>query len=165
MGGMKKITINERGLAFSTLALLVLLALLSACSSASAVNMSSTQPQQAVTMNPGFQTQTSPIPTIPAYRCGAWTSNNAPNPGSTITVYARLTHLVQGVQDMTATAIVHFQSGDVTLDQATSDQGGYVSFTLALQGRQPAKVPATIDVTFTGVPGGAQKCATFFTPV
>ena len=153
-----------RGLLFCSLALVLLLAL-SACGSASAVNLNSAQPQQMVTVNPGFQTQMSPIPTIPSYRCGAWTSNNAPNPGSTITVYARLTHDIQGVQGMAATAIVHFQSGDVTLDQATSDQGGYATFKLALQGRQPAKVPATVDVTFTGVPGGAQKCTTFFTPV
>ena len=66
---------------------------------------------------------------------------------------------------MTATAIVHFQNGDATLDQATSDQGGYVTFKLALQDRQPTKVPATVDVTFSGVPGGAQKCTTFFTPM
>lgn len=161
---MKKINIYIRGLALWSLALLALLAL-NACGSSSATNVSSAQPQQTVTINPGFQTQISPLPTIPAYRCGAWTSNNAPNPGATITVYARLTHDIQGVQGITATAIVHFQSGDATLDQATSDQGGYVSFKLALQGRQPAKVPATIDVTFTGVPGGAQKCTTFFTPV
>lgn len=80
-------------------------------------------------------------------------------------LYARLTHNIQGAQGMTATALVHFQSGDVTLNQATSDQGGYVSFTLALQGRQPVKTPATVDVTFTGVPGGALKCSTFFTPM
>lgn len=164
MSGMKTINNYIRGVLFWALALMVLLTL-SACGSASAVSLSSTQPQQTVTVNPSFQTQMSPIPTIPSYRCGAWTSNNAPNPGSTITVYARLTHNIQGVQGITATAIVHFQSGDVTLNQATSDQGGYVTFTLALQGRQPTKVPATIDVTFTGVPGGAQKCTTFFTPM
>lgn len=137
---------------------------LSACSSASAVDLNSTQPQQTVTINPGFQQHMSPVATIPPYRCGAWTSNNAPSTGSTITIYARLTHDLQGVQGKTATATVHFQSGDVTLDQATSDQGGYVSFKVSLQDRQPGKVPATVDVTFTGVPGGSQKCSTFFTP-
>ncbi|HXR64416.1 MAG TPA: hypothetical protein VN729_00720 [Ktedonobacteraceae bacterium] len=161
---MKTINIYIRRIAFWPLALVALLAL-SACGSASTVNLSSTQPQQTVTVGTGFQSQMSPIPTIPPYRCGAWTSNNAPNPGSTISVYARLTHNLQGVQGMTATAIVHFQNGDATLDQATSDQGGYVTFKLALQDRQPTKVPATVDVTFSGVPGGAQKCTTFFTPM
>ncbi len=155
--------IDPRRILLWPLALVALLAL-SACGSASAVNVGSTQPQQTMTVSSGFQAQMTPIPTIPPYRCGAWTSNNAPGPGSTITLYARLTHNIQGVQGITATAVVHFQSGDVTLDQATSDQGGYVSFKLALQERQAAKVPATIDVTFSGVPGGAQKCTTFFTP-
>jgi hypothetical protein len=161
---MKTINIYMRRIVLWPLALVALLAL-SACGSASTVNLSSTQPQQTVTVGTGFQSQMSPIPTIPPYRCGAWTSNNAPNPGSTISVYARLTHNLQGVQGMTATAIVHFQNGDTTLDQATSDQGGYVTFKLALQDRQPTKVPATVDVTFSGVPGGAQKCTTFFTPM
>lgn len=161
---MKRINIHARGALLCSLALAAVL-MLSACGSGSTLNVSSTGPQQTVTISSGFQGQMSPIPTIPPYRCGAWTSNNAPNPGSTIKVYARLTHNVQGVQGITATAVVHFQGGDVTLDQATSDEGGYVSFTLALQDRQPAKVPATIEVTFTGVPGGAQKCSTFFTPM
>ncbi|HEY0753262.1 MAG TPA: hypothetical protein VGD98_04820 [Ktedonobacteraceae bacterium] len=138
---------------------------LSACGQSSTLNLNSTQPQQAVTVNAGFQKQISPIPTIPPYRCGAWTSNNAPNPGDTIMIYARLTHNVQGVQGMTATVIVHFQSGDATLAQTSSDQGGYVSFQLSLQDRQPVKVPATIDVTFSGVPGGSLECSTFFTPM
>lgn len=161
---MKKFSRYVRGLLFWSLALMALLAL-GACGSTSTMSLGSTQPQQTVTVGANFQGQMSPIPTFPPYRCGAWTSNNAPNPGSTILVYARLTHNIQGIQGITATAVVHFQSGDVTLNQATSDQGGYVSFTLALQGRQPVHTPVTIDVTFTGVPGGAQKCSTFFTPM
>ncbi|HEX7734433.1 MAG TPA: hypothetical protein VF458_06215 [Ktedonobacteraceae bacterium] len=161
---MKKISRLARRRLLWPLALLALLAL-GACSSTSTGDLNSTQPQQTVTVHSGFQKQMSPIPTVPPYRCGAWTSDNAPNPGSTITIYARLTHKLQGVQGMTATAVVHFQGGDDTLDQATSDQGGYVSFKLNLQGQQPTKVPATVDVTFTGVPGGSQKCSTFFTPM
>ncbi len=165
MGEMKTISVDVRTLLLWPLALLALLTL-SACGSASAVGTGSTQPQQTVTVNPGFQTQMSPIPTVPPYLCGAWTSNNAPNPGSTITVYARLTHHVQGVQGISATAVVHFRGGDVTLNQATSDQGGYVSFTLSLQDRQPTQVPATIDVTFSGIPGTSTlTCTTFFTPM
>ena len=130
-----------------------------------AVNADQSQ-QQTVTINPGFQAQVSPIPTAPPYRCGAWASNNAPNPNATIVIYARLTYNGIGVAGMSASATVHFQNGDATLNQApTSDNGGYVSFTLNLQGRQPAKVPATVDVTFTGLPGGSLKCSSaFFTP-
>ncbi len=122
-------------------------------------------PQQTVTVSSGFQSQVSPIPTIPTYRCGAWSSNNAPGPNSTISIYARITKNLAGVGGATASAVVHFQSGDQELDQhPTSDNGGYVSFTLPLQGRQRVRIPATVDVTF-GIPGTTLKCTpAFFTP-
>jgi hypothetical protein len=145
-------------LAFAALALLLLL---TACGPA--VNQTTAQP--TVTLNPGFQSQVSPIPTVPPYLCGAWSSNNAPGPGSTITIYARLVKNLQGVFGATATATVHFQGQDVQLTQATSDVGGYVSFTLPLEGRQPTGVPTTVDVTFTNFPGGTVHCTpAFFTP-
>ena len=123
-------------------------------------------PQQTVTVSPKFQSQLSPIPTPPTYRCGAWSSNNAPGPNDTITIYARLTQNLAAVSGATATAVVHFQNNDQTLDQhPTSDSGGYVSFTLALQGQQPVKIPATVDVIFTNFPGGTLHCSqAFFTP-
>ncbi|HKV58084.1 MAG TPA: hypothetical protein VJO32_07370 [Ktedonobacteraceae bacterium] len=123
-------------------------------------------PQQTVTISPKFQSQLSPIPTVSAYLCGAWSSNNAPGPNDTITIFARLTKDIAGVAGATATAVVHFQGGDQQLDQhPTSDDGGYVSFTLALQGQQPATIPATVDVTFTNFPGGTLHCSqAFFTP-
>ncbi len=164
MHRMKTINIDARAVLFGLLTLLAL-GLLSGCGQASAVNLSSTQPQQTVTIPPGFQQQLSPVPTAPPYRCGAWASDNAPNPGETITIYARLTHNLQGVQGQAATAVVHFQSGDATLDQATSDQGGYVTFKVALNNRQPTKVPATVDVTFSGLAGGSVTCEAFFTPM
>lgn len=123
-------------------------------------------PQQTVTVNPGFQSQISPLPTAAPYLCGAWTSNNAPGPYATIQIYARLTRTIAGVAGATATAVVHFQNGDQELDaHPTSDSGGYVTFTLSLQGRQPTSIPATIDVTFTNFPGGTLRCTqAFFTP-
>lgn len=132
---------------------------------------SSAQPQSAktVTINPSFQAQISPVPTQATYACGAWSSNNTPGPGSTITIYARLTKNVAGVSGANATAIVHFQSGDVQLeDQPDSDSGGYVTFQLPLGDRQPVNVPATVDVSFTNVPGhsGSIHCQpAFFTPI
>src|SRR5947209_6644973 len=68
--------------------------------------------QPTVTINPSFQTQQSPIPTVPPFRCGAWASNNAPGAYSTITIYARLTHDIAPVSGATAAAVVHFQTFD-----------------------------------------------------
>lgn len=138
--------------------------LLAACGSP-AVSSNATQ-QQTMTINQQFQSQLSPLPTVPTYRCGAWASNNAPGMNDTIVIYARLTKDIVGVSGATATAVVHFQNGDATLGtQPTSDNGGYVSFQLPLQGRQPANIPATIDITFTNFPGGTLHCTqAFFTP-
>ena len=148
---------------------LALLLILTACGSTA----SQAAPQATVTIDQTFQSQISPIPTVPTYRCGAWSSDNAPGPSSTITIYARLTNKnIAGVPGATATAVVHFQSqsGDQQLDQQNppvSDVGGYVSFTLPLQGRQPTKIPATVDVTFSIPPGGTLVHCTpaFFTPM
>ncbi len=123
-------------------------------------------PQETVTVSSTFQSQVSPIPTVPPYRCGAWSSTNAPGPNSTINIYARITKNIAGVSGATASAVVHFQGGDQQLDQhPVSDNGGYVTFTLDLQGRQPVKIPATVDVTF-GFPGVTVRCTpAFFTPI
>jgi hypothetical protein len=127
-----------------------------------------TNTQQTVTIDKGFQSKVSPIPTVPPYRCGAWSSNNAPGTNSTITIYARITKDIAPVSGASATAVVHFKSSDQQLgSQTVSDNGGYVSFTLPLQGQQPSQVPATVDVTFTNLPGGhgPLHCTpAFFTP-
>jgi hypothetical protein len=123
------------------------------------------KPQQTVTVTSSFQGQPTALPTVPPYRCGAWSSNNAPGAFSTIRVYAKLTKDIGGVAGATAAATVHFQSGDVTIDQQPkSDDGGMVAFRLPLEGRQPKGVPATIDVSFN-VDGTTVQCAqAFFTP-
>ncbi len=121
--------------------------------------------QQVVTINKSFQSQLSPIPTVPAYQCGAWSSNNVPDANDTITIYARLTKDVTAVSGATAKAVAHFKDFDQPLDQQpTSDNGGYVSFSLPLQGHQPRQVPATVSVSFT-VEGNTINCTdAFFTP-
>lgn len=145
-------------------ALLGLFLLLTACSGG--VSVSQVRPQPTVTVGTAFQAQLSPIPSPATYRCGAWSSNNAPNPYGTITIYARLTRDVRGVNGATATAVVHFHDGDLTLtQQPVSDNGGYVTFPLPLQGREPLNVPVTVDVTFGNFPGGTVHCTpAFFTP-
>ncbi len=124
--------------------------------------------QKTVTISKTFQAQASPVPTFPPYVCAAWSSNNAPGPNSTISIYAKITKHIAGVSGAVATATVHFQYQDVTLDQQpVSDSGGFVTFTLPLEGRQPVGVPATVDVTFSNIPGhpGPLQCTpAFFTP-
>src|SRR5579864_767172 len=93
--------------------LCIALLLLTACGSTA----SQAAPQATVTVDQTFQSQISPIPTVPTYRCGAWSSNNAPSPSSTITIYARLTKNIAGVPGATATADVHFQNSEQLLDQ------------------------------------------------
>jgi hypothetical protein len=151
-----------RYISLSTL-LLGLLLLLGACGP----NAAQIEAQPTVTINPSFQSQISPIPSPAEYRCGAWSSNNAPNPDANIIIYARLTKDIAGIKGATATAVVHFKDGDQVIDQQpTSDDGGYVMFKLALQGRQPVRVPATVDVTFANFPGGTVQCTpAFFTPM
>jgi hypothetical protein len=141
---------------------LVLLLMLTACGA----TPYQVAPQQTVTVSSGFQSQVSPVPKIPTYLCGAWSSNNAPGPNSTIIIFARITKNLAGVSGATASAVVHFQSGDQELDQhPTSDNGGYVSFTLPLQGRQQVGIPATVDVTLS-FSGTTIKCTpAFFTPM
>ena len=124
------------------------------------------KPQQTVVVSKSFQSQISPVPTIPAYRCGAWAANNAPGAYSLLTVYAKLTKNLLGVGNATASATAHFLNNDVTLDQQpVSDTGGYVMFSFALQGRQPRQTPTTVDVSFN-IDGKTVQCSpAFFTPV
>ncbi len=146
---------------FSVLSLGLLL-FLAACGP----TVTQVKPQQTVVVSKSFQSQVSPLPSSPAYLCGAWSANNAPNPYSVLTVYAKLTKNILGVGGATASATVHFSSGDLTLNQQpVSDAGGYVVFTLPLQGRQPRLTPATVSVSFS-VNGKTVQCSqAFFTPM
>jgi hypothetical protein len=143
-----------------------LLLLLAACGPAVAGQSNA---QQTVTINKSFQSQVTPIPTVPPYRCAAWSSNNAPGAFSTITIYARITKNIAPVSGANASAVVHFKGFDQPLNaQDPSDSGGYVTFTLQLQGHQPTQIPATVDVTFSNIAGGpgSLHCTpAFFTPM
>lgn len=121
--------------------------------------------QQQVSIGAAFQGQATPMATVPDYRCGAWASNNAPSAYGNIVIYAKLTHDLSGIMGAMANAVVHFKDQDVTLDQQSiSDDGGYVTFSLALQGRQARGIPATVDVSFN-IEGKTIACSpAFFTP-
>jgi len=143
-----------------SMAIACLLLLTTACGP----TVNQVKPQQAVTIGKTFQTQATPLPTVPPYRCGAWASNNAPNTFSTILVFAKLTKNIQGVPGATAAATVLFAGGAVTLGTPpASDPDGMVSFTLPLEGRQPAGLPTTVSVSFT-IGGTTVQCSpAFFT--
>jgi hypothetical protein len=127
------------------------------------------QATRNVSVNKAFQKKISQLVPIPNYLCGAWTSNNAPNPYSSINIYARLTqHTDQEIAPVRAApaqATIHYAYGDKKLDQVpVSDSGGYVTFYLQLQGQQPRLVAATIDIFFK-VDGKHVPCShAFFTP-
>lgn len=141
--------------------LLALLLVLAACGP----TINHLPQSQNVTFDKAFQNQAQLAPPPPTYRCGAWASNNAPGIYSTIVIYARLTKNVIGVSKARASGIVHFASGDTVLDQQpVSDSGGYVSFPLVLQGRQPGGVPATVDINFYVGDQTVQCSQAFFTP-
>lgn len=143
-------------------ALLVLQCVLTACGP----TINQVKPPPTATINKSFQNLLTPLPTVPPYLCGAWTANNSPSAYGYVTLYARLTKNTQGVSGARALAIVHFVSYDMTLDQRpTSDSGGYIVITFALNGRQPRLVPATITVTFTAAGHTTVQCSqAFFTP-
>ncbi len=152
---------NRYRLLFSLFSLGLLLVLASCGTTATQL-----KPQPPIVVNKSFQSQVSPVPAVPTYRCGAWSGNNAPGAYSTLTVYAKLVSKdSQGVAGATASATAHFSTSDFTLDQQpASDAGGYVTFTIPLQGRQPRLTPATVDVSFS-VNGKTVQCSSaFFTP-
>ncbi len=151
---------NRFRVLFSLLSLGLLLTLVACGTTATQI-----KPQQKVVINKSFQSQVSPAPGPPTYRCGAWSGNNAPNAYSVVTIYAKLTKDVTGVEGATASATAHLSTSDFTLDQQpVSDAGGYVTFTIPLQGRQPRLTPATVDVSFS-VNGKTVQCSSaFFTP-
>src|ERR1700726_2843715 len=87
--------------------LLIILALLvAACKPAlgPTVTISQTNMPATATVSTAFQNQLSPLPTVPSYRCGAWSSNTAPTSHATLTIYAKLTSYLTGVPDATASA-------------------------------------------------------------
>ncbi|GCE27510.1 hypothetical protein KDA_29940 [Dictyobacter alpinus] len=143
--------------------LLTILFSVSACGPTIEVNKP--KPQPTVTIKKSFQQGVPSVPKFPSYVCGSWSSANNPGTYSVISIYARLTQNTKPVAGMSAQATAHFKYGDVNLDQApVSDSGGYVTFYLQLQGRQPRQQAATVDVSFN-VNGKTISCTpAFFAP-
>jgi hypothetical protein len=132
-----------------------------------------TNPEVTVTINLG-NTNTTPLPTMTPYTCGAWTTNASPayNASTEIAVYAKFTQNVngdpQGIDAATAIATIHW--GDGTTDQQTvnTTSDGLAVFDFNASNKQAAVGKLTlVTVTFTkdGTPGctvGTDRAA-FFT--
>jgi hypothetical protein len=127
------------------------------------------QTTRNVLVKEGFQKEIPKLALLPRYLCGAWSSTNAPNPYSSINIYARLTQHIDDKVIPTAGAqahaTIHYAYANTELDQAPiSDSGGYATFFLQLRGQQPRLMAATVDITFK-IQGKEVPCShAFFTP-
>ena len=85
------------------------------------------QPDVTVTINLG-QNDSSPTPPLPEYTCSAWVTNTTPGTGtSTIGVYAKFVHNVngnpEGVYPAQGTATVLWPDGNVNVTANTTSDG------------------------------------------
>ena len=85
------------------------------------------QPEVTVTINLG-QNDSSPTPPLPEYTCSAWVTNTTPGIGaSTIGVYAKFVHNVngnpEGVYPAQGTATVLWPDGNVNVTANTTSDG------------------------------------------
>jgi uncharacterized protein involved in high-affinity Fe2+ transport len=132
-----------------------------------------TNPVVTVTISLG-NTNTTPLPTMTPYTCGAWTTNTSPayNASTEVAVYAKYTQSVngnpQGVDAATATATIHWGDGtaDIQTINTTSDGLAVFDFNATNKGTSVGKL-TLVTVTFTkdGTPGctvGTDRAA-FFT--
>src|SRR5437016_407197 len=120
-----------------------------------------TNPIVTVTINLG-NTNTTPLPTLSPYTCGAWTTNTSPayNASTEVAVYAKYTQSVngnpQGVDAATATATIHWGDGttDTQTINTTSDGLAVFDFNATNKGTAVGKL-TLVTVTFTkdGTPG------------
>jgi len=151
--------------------------LIVACGGGTTSSMQSNvaNPAVTVTINLG-NTNTTPLPTMIPYTCGAWTTNTSPayNASTEVAVYAKYTQSVngdpQGVDAATATATIHWGDGttDTQTINTTSDGLAVFDFNASNESAAVGKL-TLVTVTFTkdGTPGctvGTDRAA-FFTLV
>jgi hypothetical protein len=130
-----------------------------------------------VTATIRFDNGLTALPTQAPYLCGAWITNTSPSfiPSSTIPVYAKFVHLVngnpQGVAGATAQATLYLANGAVTpLQATTTGADGLAVFSFQLPNDPNiANRNNLVTVTFTGPNGAActvdQTKAAYFTPI
>jgi hypothetical protein len=129
-----------------------------------------------VTATIQFNNDLTALPTQAPYLCGAWITNTSPSfiPGSTIPVYAKFVHVVngnpQGVSGAAAQATLYLGNGNVaSLPTTTTGLDGLAVFSFQLPNDPNiANRNNLVTVTFSA-PGAActvdQSRAAYFTPV
>ena len=159
----------------SVLLLFALCGLIAACS----VNGSNSQVDPSnpiVTVTISLDgSNSSPIPQLSPYYCGAWLTNTSPgfspdNPNTMINIFAKFTKTVNqnpvGVDGATGTAIVHWPDGTTDTVTATTTSDGLAAFPIILK---PSAVNnlVLVDVTFTkvGLPPCTVAQPAYFTAV
>lgn len=158
--------------------LLLMSFLVVACSTGS--NTATTNlgaPPVTVTIQFNTDLTTTPLPSQPAYLCGAWITNTAPGyvPGSTIPVYAKFIHLVnsnpQGVAGASAQATLYLaDAAPKALQPTVTGTDGLAVFSFQLPNDPNiANHNNLVTVTFTAPDGSSCKVdqdrAAYFTPL
>jgi len=120
---------------------------------------------------------TTPLPAQPAYLCGAWITNTSPafTPGSTIPVYAKFIHLVngnpQGVAGASAQAtLLLADAAPKALQPTVTGSDGLAVFSFQLPNDPNiANHENLVTVSFTAPDGSScrvdQDRAAYFSPV
>ncbi|MDQ6659582.1 MAG: hypothetical protein M3Z24_01295 [Chloroflexota bacterium] len=106
----------------------------------------------------------SPPPTPIPYSCNTWITNETPGPGvSTIGVYAKFTHLVdgnpQGVGGASGVATVQWPDGNPDMVKATTTNDGLAVFSVSTANRAAdLNKLVRVVVSFTGGPQDTPPC-------
>ena len=134
-------------------------------------------PPVTVTIQFNKNLTTTPLPTQPAYLCGAWITNTSPAfaPGSTIPVYAKFVRLVngnpQGVAGASSQATLYLADGTTrALQSTTTGSDGLAAFSFQLPNSPNiANRNNLVTVSFTAADGASCKVdqdrAAYFTPM
>ena len=134
-------------------------------------------PPVTVTIRFNNDLTTTPLPTQPAYLCGAWITNTSPGfaPGNTIPVYAKFIHLVngnpQGVAGASAQAtLLLADAAPRALQPTVTGSDGLAVFSFQLPNDPTiANHENLVTVSFTAPDGSSCKVdqdrAAYFSPV
>jgi hypothetical protein len=152
-------------------ALFFLLSILVVSCGNSSAQFSPTNPVVTVTVNLGV-VNGSPTPAFPDYACGGWATNTSPpySPSTTVDVYAKFTHTVDGnpvgVAGASGTAIVLWPDGSTTTLSATTGSDGLAVFPVALKPIALNKI-VLVQISFQkpGVPSCTIPQAAYFTAI
>ncbi len=145
----------------SIFVLFLLSMLIAACGNNGNSQANPAGPDVTVTIRLG-QSDNSPTPPLPAYNCGAWTTNTSPaySTNLAVNIFAKYVHNVGGnpvgVPNANATASVLWPDGSIDNIPATTSQDGLAVFSVVVKPVGLNKV-VLITVAFTN-PNDGSTC-------